>query len=151
MTKELKPKFVVDSCVYIAALDKDEPHHEQSFQFFEVIKRNQYRLFAPVILKLEIENNFRKRARNDATKDILETGNFETILIYMDEKFIRIYEKTMLDLPYGKTLDHLYATVAKHNNSPVITWNKKDFEKYQDMFIMTPAEFITSSYNKGEI
>jgi predicted nucleic acid-binding protein len=143
----LTPKFVVDACVFIAALDSDEPHYENSLLFFNTIRDKKYRLFAPVIMPLEVENNFRKKKRSFAIKELTMKGNLQFIVVYMDEQFFRSYKKTMLDLPYTGTLDILYATIAKHNNAPLITWNKKHFIKYgKEIEILTPKEFMASSY-----
>ena len=147
MNLKLPPKFVVDACVYIAALDKKEVHHKVSLAFFDAIREKKYRLFAPCLATLEISNNYRKHKRIDARKELLKKGKLQTIIIYFDKIFFDKYSKIMLDLPYIKTADILYATVAKLNSAPFITWNKKHFIKYRSVIdIMTPKEFLKSSY-----
>lgn len=138
-------KFAIDANVFISALDEKEAHHSLSLQFFDLVRKKKYRIFAPAIMPLEVENNLRNRSKKrriDLSK-FLKNGKVRVIVVYMDEAFFRIYKKTMLSLKYTKTMDILYAAIAKHNKAPLVTWNKKDFKKYsKDIDIMNPEEFV---------
>lgn len=138
-------KLLIDSCVFIAAFDSQSSNRADSIQLLSELAKRQIVITMPAHGWFEVQCNLQRLSsleKNFVGPRIAGQMNYQVELIHIDEPFIRKY--SMVPIPYIKAGDHIFIAVAKLNNVPLITTDKKmtTISKECGVRVFTPSEFL---------
>ena len=144
-------KILIDTCVFIDAFDADSDNHHDSLNLLEELRKHNLLITMPAHAWFEVQCTFQKLTKERRFKGPTIGGrmDYPIELIHIDDKFIIKY--AMVDIPYIKAGDHIFVTVAKLNNYPLITSDGKmiDVCKKCGISVYTPNEFLKELSGKN--
>ena len=117
--------LLIDSCVFIDAFDPSSDNYEVSLGLLNELKRKHVLITMPAHAWFEVQctlQNMITQGRFSGA-EIQGAMNYPLKLIHIDDHFIEKYK--MIDIPYIKAGDHIFVVVAKVNDHPLVTNDKK--------------------------
>lgn len=137
-------KFLIDTCVFIDAFDINSVNHDDSLRLLEELRSRNILITMPAHGWFEIQCTLQRLIKENRFSEPTICGRMQypVELMHIDDKFIKQY--AMADIPYIKAGDHIFVSVAKVNNWPLITSDGKmiDVCKKCGVNVFTPCEFI---------
>ena len=138
-------KILIDTCVLIAAIDNNSPHHKPANQFLEWAEKNQVTLSMPAHAYFEIWCTAKRLEKIDKIfvgRAINNKFQYPINFIYINEEFLRKYGN--VELKHTKAGDHIFLVIAKLDNCPIVTLDKKmvDVANSESIKVFSPEEFI---------
>lgn len=139
-------KLLVDSCVFIASFDNQSEHRTIAIQLFDELARRQIIITMPAHGWFEVQCTLQRLSSLDKSftgPRIAGLMTYPMELLHIDQPFIQKY--SMAPIPYIKAGDHIFIAVAKLNDIPLITTDKKMIavSKECGVRVFTPSEFLT--------
>jgi predicted nucleic acid-binding protein len=121
----IKSKMIIDSNVIIDTFDPSSENHRSSKKFMDYIVKYKILFAMPMHGWFEINCSLNKiRDRSEIAPPFLAGQQMMPIeFIHIDDHFLQNY--SYVDIPWVRTMDHLFLVVAKKYNLPLITWDKK--------------------------
>lgn len=136
--------MIIDSNVIIDTFDPLSENHSSSKKFMDYIVEYKILFAMPMHGWFEIKCSLNKiRDRSEIVPPFLAGQQSMCIeLIHIDDQFLHNY--IYVDIPWVRTMDHLFLVVAKKNNLTLITWDKKmtDAGKKCGVNVSNPTEWM---------
>lgn len=137
--------IVVDSSVFVSAINPAEPQHAISRRFFESLSAKEGTVIIPWLVVLEVANTLARYGSLFSHFPNTERffNRFDTyILRPIDEQFAR---QSIVFLPILKltSADAIIAATAAINQAELISWNRQLLKSAQQIVaVRTPEEFL---------
>jgi len=109
-------------------LQRDTQEHQNAYKVYEKLRKENYFVIIPYSGLFEVLTVLKRDKVNKGRLQFVHDQNFELQFkpIPIDDKFFDRYNDP--DLPYTKTGDMLFLAIAKKENAPLITEDKKLYE-----------------------
>lgn len=140
----MKTKDVtIDSSVLIPLIKTTEIHYEKSKEFFDKMTASGGRFLIPIVVLFEVFHNLKKLQLLDGQENYRKFKNFFDLDCFqyfnLDLHFFNMFKEFDF-FNKLKTSDAVIATAALLTKTPLISWDKKIIESYDEAY--TPDEFL---------
>ncbi|MGD9642637.1 MAG: type II toxin-antitoxin system VapC family toxin [Elusimicrobiales bacterium] len=139
-------KIIVDTCVFVDSFDPASCFHDESLSLLTELSRRKILISMPAHGWFEVQCALQHLTDEHrfVPPVILGEMSYTIELIHIDNNFIERYK--LEKIPYIKAGDHIFIAVAKKNNYPLITNDRKMIEvaKRCGIRVFTPGEFVRS-------
>jgi predicted nucleic acid-binding protein len=134
MNESKNPKYLLDSSVYIAYLNRNDPFHNRTSAFIQKITTRDIVFILPVIIYLEVGNILQKNNpefKPDDLRLFFKSHEIVDLSLQLAQDLLPQFKKYKL-----KTSDAIILSIAQLTNSTLITWDKK-LQKEANQYIST--------------
>ncbi|MDW7774896.1 MAG: type II toxin-antitoxin system VapC family toxin [Methanosarcinales archaeon] len=132
----------LDSSVIVAALRKQEVHHEAAKNLLEAIKDGEHIAIEPYIVLIEIVAAIKRRTGSTELANRVKNGFLDIDTInFMDLESTRASDASEIAMNLGvRGMDAIVIQIAKEFNVPLITLDKEMIEKAKSFIDISAVE-----------
>lgn len=117
-------KIVVDSSVLIAAVKKEEPHHEATVRFFDRARRRGDDLLAPITVLWDIGAALDHPARTPPGTPLNQAADLAVAFLAVDEGLFQ--RAWVADARVAiKGPDRVFISFARDQKAIVVSWDRQ--------------------------
>jgi predicted nucleic acid-binding protein len=140
----MKPRVLLDSCVFVDAFDKRSANHQSALTLLQKLYEADIVILMPSHAWFEVECALKKLTEDGRYCAPVFDGKREypVELIHIDRDFLKNY--SMTPVPYIKAGDHIFIAVALKNNYILISSDTKvhNVGKKCGVVVASPEQYI---------
>lgn len=110
-------RVVIDSCIFVSALNAQEKHSQASFNFLQEINQGNYFGIIPATVLIEVVAAIKRRT------------NSYNLALQAKDFILNLKNLNFIDLDYSRTINMLNFTAQKglRGMDAIIVWTAKEF------------------------